>query len=308
MYFSFLLYNRNMQVKVYAKLNLTLNVGERQGEFHSIDSVATSVDVFDLVEVTERTDDQVTVKGVDGVEQNCNTAYKAARAFVDAFSTSGVDVSIVKGIPFGGGLGGSSADAAAVLYCMSKLKKIDMGWKKTQKMRKNPTHLHKICAALGSDVTFMLHGGLGRMCGKGDDVELFEMKRPLYFALTTFAQQMSSREVYAAFDRLDGHSDKTDNDALLALLQQGANEQALPYLSNDLQQAAAAISSYAESYLSFTKSHNLHAVMTGSGSAYYVAFATRSEAQQAVDLLSSHGFATVLCQSVSCGIQATDKN
>ena len=289
-----------MKVKVYAKLNLTLNVGAKLGEFHPIDSVATSVDVCDVVKVTERTDRQIHVNVVFNVAQEQNTAYRAARAFIEEFGTNGVDVHIQKGIPFGGGLGGSSADAAAVLFCLCKLQKIDMGCEKLQ----------KICKNVGSDVTFMLRGGLGRLRGKGDEVVFGTMHTPIYFALTTFEQEMSSREVYAAFDRVVQGSAKEmrpfeseSNAKLLSLLEQGASEQALTYFSNGLQTAAMTISDYAEKYLKFTKANGLNAVMTGSGSAYFIAFTGRADAQKAVNLLNSSGFATILCQSVPQGIE-----
>ena len=270
-----------MQVRVYAKLNLTLRVGARQGEFHPIDSVATSVDVCDVVEVVERTDSDVHVEGVSGVEQTDNTAYKAAHAFLKAFSSHGVDIFVKKGIPFGAGMGGSSADAAAVLYCMCKLFGVDV----------DSDEVRAICACLGSDVTFMLHGGLGRLRGKGDDVEYFALKHPIFFALTTFEQQMSTAEVYSAFDRLGNHP---INDGLAFF--------------NDLQAAATSISDYATQYLSFAKAKGLSPVMTGSGSAYFIAFSTRAEAQNAVNLLNSHCFSTILCESMPNGIEEIEEN
>lgn len=277
---------------MYAKLNLTLAVGERQGEFHPIDSVATSVDICDVVEVLPRVDREVTVRGVVGVAQENNVAHKAACAFVEAFSTKGVDVSIQKGIPFGAGMGGSSADASAVIFCMCKLFGVDL----------DSQNVSAICQAVGSDVTYMLRGGLGRLRGKGDAVEFFTLKRPLYFALTTFEEQMSSREVYQAFDRISTQWNPSANDELLVKLEEGMNRQALKYFCNDLQPAAVSISDYAAQYLAFAKSNKLNAVMTGSGSAYYVAYARSDDAQRAVDLLNAHGFSTVLCKTVSSGI------
>lgn len=292
-----------MKVKVYAKLNLTLDVGEKVGEFHSIDSVATSVNVCDVVEVKERRDKQVIVNGMPTptVELERNTAYRAACAFVEAFDTNGVDVYIEKGIPFCSGLGGSSADAAAVLFCLAKLQKIDLGCEKLQ----------KICKTVGSDVTFMLQGGLGRLRGKGDWVEFFALKKPLYFALTTFTQELSSGEVYSAFDKLltqhhygaKSRQSGCSNEQILTLLQSGFNDQALIYLCNDLQRAATAISNYAEHYLILAKESGLNPIMTGSGSAYYVPFDNSHEAEKTVNFLNSNGFKTILCQSVQKGIE-----
>ena len=103
-----------MKLHAYAKLNLTLNVYRGDGKFHELDSIVTSVDVFDTVIVTPRADDIVTVTGVDRVLPQDNTAWKTAKAFVDGVGMHGVDIVVQKGIPFGAGMGGSSADASAV--------------------------------------------------------------------------------------------------------------------------------------------------------------------------------------------------
>ena len=290
-----------MKVKVYAKLNLTLNVGEKQGKYHAIDSVVTSINVCDVVEVNYRSDKQVTVNGTPTVEVERNTAYRAACAFIEAFDTCGADITIDKGIPFGSGLGGSSADAAATLYCLCKLQKIDMGCEK----------LLKICETVGSDVTFMLLGGSGRLRGKGDWVESFVLHSPIYFALTTFEQELNSGEVYATYDKLTPGCPNAaiksqytcSNEHILTLLQQGDNERALACFSNDLQRAAILISDYAEQYLHFAKANGLNPVMTGSGSAYYIAFTNLTAAEEAVKLLNSRGFNSLLCQSLPQGIE-----
>ena len=290
-----------MKVNVYAKLNLTLNVGQKHGEYHAIDSIVTSIDLCDVVEVANRHDKQVNVVGTPTVEKTRNTAYRAACAFVEAFDTDGVDIHIEKGIPFGGGFGGSSADASAVLFCLAKRYKIDLGCEKLQ----------KICESIGSDITFMLQGGLGRIRGKGDLVELFSLKNPLYFALTTFSQEMNSGRVYSTFDKLThGRPNSVEiqqhtrsNEQILAFLQNGADDQAISCFNNDLQPATSAISDYAEQYLTFSKFNGLNPVMTGSGSAYFVAFSKREEAKNAVNLLNFNGFTSVLCQSVSKGIE-----
>ena len=51
-----------MNVRVYAKLNLTLSVGDKQGKFHSVDSLVSSVDIFDEVTVVPRTDGKIYVR------------------------------------------------------------------------------------------------------------------------------------------------------------------------------------------------------------------------------------------------------
>ena len=267
-----LCYNIDMKVNVYAKLNMTLRVGQKQGAFHSVDSLVTSVDVADVVEVTARQDADVTLLCDLPIDPASNSAYRAAVAFMDEFHTSGVDIAVRKGIPVGAGMGGSSADAAAVVYCMCKFFGADVA----------SQSVHELCSRLGSDVNFMLRGGYARMRGKGDDLTFMSLNKPLYFALTTFGVGMSTAEVYAKFDEIGAIGDGS---------------------YNDLQKAVRTMNGYAEAYIDSTRRLGYEARMTGSGSAYFIAFEGRSQAESAVRRLLSEGFDSRLCRSVSVGIE-----
>lgn len=281
-----------MKVKVFAKLNITLNVGRKQGDYHSVNSVAVSVDVFDIVQVMPRADNEITVSGMQ-LPTNQNVAFKAAQSFSQTFGTSGVDVTITKGIAMGAGMGGSSADSAAVIYCMCKLFDIDL----------HSDAVHKLCASLGSDVYFMLFGGLGRLHGRGEQVEFGRLASPIYFALTTFDYSCSTGEVYRNFDQYSSNQVYADNGKVMYLLQQGKNKQALQCQNNFLQYAVAHTDSYADEYLLTVSQLGYRANMTGSGSAYYVAFDNKEQAQGLVQRLSAEGYSTTLCSTVASGIE-----
>lgn len=281
-----------MKVKVFAKLNITLNVGRKQGDYHSVNSVAVSVDVFDIVQVMPRADNEITVSGMQ-LPTNQNVAFKTAQSFSQTFGTSGVDVTITKGIAMGAGMGGSSADSAAVIYCMCKLFDIDL----------HSDAVHKLCASLGSDVYFMLFGGLGRLHGRGEQVEFGRLASPIYFALTTFDYSCSTGEVYRNFDQYSSNQVYADNGKVMYLLQQGKNKQALQCQNNFLQYAVAHTDSYADEYLLTVSQLGYRANMTGSGSAYYVAFDNKEQAQGLVQQLSAEGYSTTLCSTVASGIE-----
>ena len=116
---------RTCRVKAYAKVNLFLDIVGTNNGYHDLDTVVVTVNVFDNVSVTRRKDDKIVLKTGGGLyyvrDNEDNNAYKAAKAFCDAFNTNGVDISISKNIPVGSGLGGSSADIAGVLKAMKKL-------------------------------------------------------------------------------------------------------------------------------------------------------------------------------------------
>lgn len=305
-----------MQVSVYAKLNLTLFVYAREGRYHPIDSLVTSVDVFDEVRVQSRTDSKVLLQCDADIPVEKNSAYRAAVAFQQAFCTPGVEIFVQKGIPIGAGMGGSSADAAAVVYCMSKLFGVDM----------RSTEVHEMCARLGSDVNFMLQGGFARMQGKGDDLSFATLSQPIYFALTTFGVQLGSAEVYSAYDDLSvelaTRPDRSANVWYAGIISSGlgnapsdcpksdpisdrwARSGHYPIVCyNGLQRASMSLNGYAADYIAFTNSMGWNSCMTGSGSAYFVPFAEQKAAEQAVWQLNGKGFETIMCRAVPVGIR-----
>lgn len=296
-----------MKVKVFAKVNLTLAVGPKRGKFHPIDSIVTSINLFDTVEVTAQSDSAVNVTCDLPIQMQQNSAYRAAEAFRNKFATGGANIVVKKGIPVGAGLGGSSADAAATVYCLCKIYGIDMF----------SQEVHAMCAELGSDINFMLRGGLGRMQGKGDDLTFGNMCQPLYFALTVFDKQLSTAEVYHAYDAFPtvGLGSKTQNVDLMSILEgKPAEHKCCSLLSdnsigavkdicfNDLELAAQKLDSYANAYIKFATSKGRKATMTGSGSAYYIVYDALSDAERATSELTEAGFPTRLCRSVPEGI------
>lgn len=297
---------------MYAKLNLTLGVGAKEGKFHPIDSLVTSVDVYDEVEVASRADKRVTVCGTPNIPNESNTAYLSALKFIERFGTCGVDITIQKHIPLCAGMGGSSADASAVVYCMCKLFGVDIHCLKT----------HELCADIGSDVNFMLHGGLARMRGKGDNITFATLCRPLYFALTTFNVRYGTAQVYSAYDelpvgplyRVTEHFtpvmfDRLRNGFVLSVAEHDdfcdieRQEGNAVVFYNDLQQAMQSLDGYAKDYVAFAKKQQWNCCMTGSGSAYFVPFTEQDEAVRAVELLSKFGFDTRLCRSADSGVE-----
>lgn len=281
-----------MQVKVYAKLNLSLNVYHASGKFHDIDSVVTSVDICDTVTVTPRADKRVTVSGCSGVPVRQNSAYKAAKLFVNAFGSCGVDISICKGIPLSAGLGGSSADAAAVIYCMCALYGADT----------NDNSVRSVCAQVGSDVNFMLRGGLARMRGKGDDVQ-FLPYCPLSCAVVLFDRGVSSAVAYSAWDDLPAQQRVyADNDALVRLLHSGDVKGVSRLCCNGLQPAVERIDGYARAFTKFARGAEIRVAMTGSGSAYFALLSSLRQAQTAAEILRGGGYNARVCCGVPCGI------
>ncbi|MCM1043807.1 MAG: hypothetical protein NC350_06380 [Corallococcus sp.] len=281
-----------MKLKVNAKLNLTLDVNGTTDGYHNLDSLVVSVDIYDTVSVNARDDGNVTVTGTDAINLTDNSAYKAAVKFSEVFCSNGVDIVVEKGIPFASGLGGSSADAAAVIYAMALLFDVSL---------ENPAILD-VCRAVGSDVEYMLRGGFCRLRGRGY-VERRYNDVNLHFCLTAFSAAMESKRVFAEYDRLADFNVHCDNSLVANALLSGNIGSASQIAVNVLETAVCSLSEYADDYLKFCKENGLTVHMTGSGSAYFVLCNSADEAAEVCSKLASAGFSSVVCKSVGQGVE-----
>ena len=185
---------KTVRQRAYAKLNLFLDITGTDNGFHLIDTVVTTVDLFDVVILTSRKDKKVVLKTGGSLysitEAPDNNAYKAASLFIDTFSTCGVDITLKKNIPVGSGMGGSSADIAAVLNGMEKL-------------YRTGKDLKPLADKLGSDSGYMLTGGWARLKGRGEIVEPLDINAKLHFLVITAEGGVNTSKCYAEYDAIN---------------------------------------------------------------------------------------------------------
>lgn len=152
-----------------AKLNLVLRVlGRRADGFHEIESVLVTLpwgDDVDVRAVPGATDHvRLHLQGeTQGIPQDeANLAVRAARAVLDRVPGRPgleVDISLVKRVPPGAGLGGGSSDAASVIALLGEALHVPAA------------EQGEIAASLGSDIPFLLQGGAALVRGRGERVE-----------------------------------------------------------------------------------------------------------------------------------------
>jgi 4-diphosphocytidyl-2-C-methyl-D-erythritol kinase len=178
-----------------AKLTLSLRItGVRPDGFHLIDAEMVSLDLCDQLIVTAADDTRLTVSGryAEGIPSDSSNL--VARALELAERTA--HVAIHKRIPPGGGLGGGSSDAAAVLRWA--------GWAPT------PQAL-VLAATIGADVAYCLAGGRARVRGVGEVVDpLPAIARTVTMIVAPL--QVSTPAVYQAWDHLGGPTADGPND------------------------------------------------------------------------------------------------
>lgn len=191
---------KSVSVRSYAKLNLSLEITGFDGGYHRLDSLVASIDLSDSLRLAKRKDKLVNVymhgRGSEAIPAESNAAVKAGELFVKKYGVCGADITVFKDIPMGGGLGGSSADAAGVLNGMAKLYAVE-----------DEKGLKELADSLGSDTGYMLHGGFARMTGRGEKVWRLPVNPVLYFLLLCPSSSVSTGQCYALYDEL-GQAEK----------------------------------------------------------------------------------------------------
>lgn len=248
---------KKVKIKQSAKINLTLDVVGVEGKFHEIRSLVSTIDVYDTIVIKKRKDKKVTLK-VKGLDVMCDTpdnnAYKTAKAFMDKFNTKGVNITLIKKILVGAGMGGSSADIAGVLKGMKKLFKIT-------------DSLIPIAEELGSDTAYMINGGFAVISGRGEKISKKHVEKPLSLIVVSGQNPISARASYKQFDKLEKEF-KPCTDKAYKHLKSGEFDKFCTVAKNDLYQASKLLDDQiTANKIVLEKAGAPLAVMTGSGSA-----------------------------------------
>jgi 4-diphosphocytidyl-2-C-methyl-D-erythritol kinase len=264
----------SVSVKAYAKLNLTLDITGQSGGYHMLDSLVTTIDLGDDITLTKRSDNkiQLTMQGMgsEGILPEQNNATKAARLFVQHYGTTGANINILKHIPMGAGLGGSSADVAGVLRGMAQLYAVH-----------DENGLKQLADSLGSDCGYLLTGGYARMQGRGEQVQSLPQTLPLYALLFLPNGAVSTPACYKKFDELLTHQPFATAQAVQAL-QNGNAKKLCASLNNMLYPSAVALCHEVAGAVTQAQTLLPDGVnMTGSGSCVYALFAEKSRCEQA---------------------------
>lgn len=174
-------------IEAPAKLTLSLRVtGVRDDGLHLIDAEMVSLDLHDTLTFSDG-DGLEVVGESDAPLDDDNLVRRALRAVGRT-----AHVRLDKRIPAGAGLGGGSADAAAVL-------------------RWAGCHDLDLAAGIGADVAFCLVGGRARVTGIGEQVESLAFENRT-FTLLTPPVHCSTPVVYRAWDELGGPTGDNGND------------------------------------------------------------------------------------------------
>lgn len=267
----------------FAKINLTLDVLEKRDDgYHELRSVMQTISLRDDVEIDLDTGEpwQLSCDKPEIPTDASNLAWKAARVFFDTMGDEpdGLSIRITKRIPSQAGLGGGSADAAAVLRALNR-------------HRGYPLSVYALCelgARVGSDVPFCVLCGTALAEGRGERLTKLPDAPEMIFVVCKPELDFSTPELYAELDHAHA-TERPDTTAMRAALQRGDLTDIGKGLCNVFEQLV--IPKHPE--LNYIKSVLMTygaygALMSGSGSAIYGIFDSFEYAAVACSMLKEN--------------------
>jgi 4-diphosphocytidyl-2-C-methyl-D-erythritol kinase len=258
-------------LRACAKVNYALEVRGLRGDgYHEISSVLQSVSLADELEIERSRGGFELSFEPEGVEIGPveeNTVYKA---WALLWETCGHElptrIRLHKKIPAGAGLGGGSADAAAVLVGMNEL--FDLGLDAEQ--------LRKIGARIGADVPFCLSGGTALAQGVGEILTPLPAPPAHRLLIAKPERGADTGGIYRAYDERDSGG-IASADQVVAALRSGNLTELAGALGNDLEPVTTGlVPEVAAHKREMLRAGALCAVMTGTGTAVYGSFDAES--------------------------------
>ena len=277
----------------FAKLNLTLDVlGKREDGYHDLQSVMQTISIRDDIVLDVGTGKPWKLMcSVEGIpEDETNLAWKAAKVYCEAMhkDPDGLEIRITKRIPSGAGMGGGSADAAAVLRALNRY-------------YGNPLSIFALAelgAQVGSDVPFCTICGTAMVEGRGERLRKLPDMPDCVIVVVKPEFSVSTPELYKKIDEVT-IANRPDQQAMESALLAGD----LLKVANNLCNVFDPVVTEEHLELNYIKSlfYQYGAIgyqMTGSGSAVYAVVSEFEVAAVICNMLKDNYKDVFICKPV----------
>ncbi|MBZ5678279.1 MAG: 4-(cytidine 5'-diphospho)-2-C-methyl-D-erythritol kinase [Acidobacteriia bacterium] len=278
---------RRAKIKSLAKINLDLRVlHKRPDGFHELRTVFQTISLADTIDIEYEPARRTNISIDDPLAIPGNLVVKAAQAVLDALKLHArVHFRLRKKIPMGGGLGGGSSNAAAVLMALPVLAGGQVS--------------PEVAAELGSDVPFFLTGGTAVGIGRGTEVYEIPDLKPEPILLVLPGLHVATGPAYKELDSYMGRGLTADDSssrinefqAFVRVLATGRSAKAAsPFSANDFEAVVfrefPQLQTIERKLSKFGASEGRPGVrMTGSGSTIFAVFGSRTERDRAEAVL-----------------------
>lgn len=285
--------------RAYAKINLGLDVlGVLPNGYHQVKMIMQTVGIYDQLTFTRRQDQRILITTDAGELPTGpdNLIYRAIRLLQENTGVSyGVDIYLQKNIPIAAGMAGGSADAAAAMKGYNEL--YDLGVSRER--------MQKLGVKIGADVPYCVVGGTALAEGIGEKLTILPPAPRSILVVVKPDQNISTKEVYCSLDRCR-QMKHPDIDGMIAAMEAGDHTGMVQRLGNVLEpvtvEQCPVILQIEEKMKELGA---LGCMMSGSGPTVFGFYATREEAEKALEailqkeeLCIKQGYVTTFQQNI----------
>ena len=259
-----------------AKINLFLHItGQRDDSYHLLQTAFQFLDYGDVLQFGVHDNPSISLStAIDGVDDEDNLIIRAARALqASANIQQGVNITIEKRLPIGGGLGGGSSNAATTLLALNQLWQCHL----------SKTELAQLGLTLGADVPIFIHGEAAWAEGVGEQLSPISPPEPWYAVLVPNCH-VSTAEVFSS-QELTRDCEPITISRFLSGEGRNICEDVVTKLYPQVSEALSWLGQYGK------------ARMTGTGACIFASFDSRAQAQQVITSIPAHwqGFVAKGC-------------
>lgn len=266
-----------IEIKSYAKINLTLDVIERlEDGYHRIESIKQQVGLHDEV-VIEPCEALKIVCNHPDIAAKENLVYKTALLLKNEYNVpEGAKITVRKNIPLAAGLAGGSSNAAAALIGLNKLWNLEL----------DSEELSKLAAEIGMDVPFSVAGGSCFAEGKGTKLKKIELPE-MDILLINPGFEVSTRTAYQSLDLTK--TGKVLATRKLLELENKSPAEIAKLMHNDFEiPLLSKHSALKEIKNDLMENNALNAIVSGSGPTMFGLFENRKDLDKAYDAMNEH--------------------
>jgi len=259
-----------------AKINLFLHItGQRDDSYHLLQTAFQFLDYGDVLQFGVHDNPSISLStAIDGVDDEDNLIIRAARALqASANIQQGVNITIEKRLPIGGGLGGGSSNAATTLLALNQLWQCHL----------SKTELAQLGLTLGADVPIFIHGEAAWAEGVGEQLSPISPPEPWYAVIAPDCH-VSTAEVFSS-QELTRDCEPITISRFLSGEGRNICEDVVTKLYPQVSEALSWLGQYGK------------ARMTGTGACIFASFDSRAQAQQVITAIPAHwqGFVAKGC-------------